>query len=219
MFLHSAFLHILFNLLVLYWFGRIYLDYYTPGQLLGLYLLGGFAGGMVYIAAFNIFPAFAGIMTYSSLLGASAAIIAILMAAAIRDPNREIMLFLIGNIPLKYLAVFLIISYIAGISTSNAGGNFAHLGGALMGWIFVSLEKRGKDPTKFISYLRLNASPFRKRKKIRIVHTQVPRDDHEYNRQKATDHEELNRILDKIGNEGYESLTKAEKDLLFRQGK
>lgn len=220
MFLHFDFLHILFNLLVLYWFGRIFLDYYNQNQLLGLYLLGGLAGGVVYIADFNIFPVFAGIMTYSRLLGASASIIAILIATAIRDPNREIRLFLIGSVRLKYIAVFFIVSYIIGISTNNAGGNFAHLGGAVMGWIFAVSEKKERDITAFIGRVeKWLALIFRRKGKVRIVHKQIPHDDYEYNRQKAADHEELNRILDKIGNDGYESLTKAEREILFRHGK
>jgi membrane associated rhomboid family serine protease len=220
MFLHFDFLHILFNLLVLYWFGRIFLDYYNQNQLLGLYLLGGLAGGVVYIAAFNIFPVFAGIMTYSRLLGASASIIAILIATAIRDPNREISLFLIGSVRLKYIAIFFIVSYIIGISTNNAGGNFAHLGGAVMGCIFAVLEKKERDITAFIGRgEKWITRIFKKKEKIKIVHKQIPRDDYEYNREKAADHEELNRILDKIGTDGYDSLSKKERETLFRHGK
>jgi membrane associated rhomboid family serine protease len=220
MFLHFDFLHILFNLLVLYWFGRIFLDYYNQNQLLGLYLLGGLAGGVIYIAAFNIFPVFAGIMTYSRLLGASASIIAILIATAIRDPNREISLFLIGSVRLKYIAIFFIVSYVIGISTNNAGGNFAHLGGAVMGCIFAVLEKKERDITAFISRgEKWITRIFKKKEKIKIVHKQIPRDDYEYNREKAADHEELNRILDKIGTDGYDSLSKKERETLFRHGK
>jgi len=220
MFLHFNFLHILFNLLVLYWFGKIFLDYYDQDQLLGLYLLGGIAGGLTYMVAYNIFPVFSGVVTSSYLLGASASIIAILIAAAFRDPNRDIYLFLIGRIPLKFLAVFMVISYILGISASNAGGNLAHLGGALMGWLFFARLGKGHDITSFMSgmvrWLQKISKP---KPKVKVVHRQPPRDDHEYNRQKAADQNELNRILDKIGKEGYESLTKEEKETLFRHGK
>lgn len=220
MFLHFDFLHILFNLLVLYWFGRIFLDYYDQNQLLGLYLLGGIAGGLTYMAAYNLLPVFSQVVNSSFLLGASASIIAILIAAAFRDPNRDIYLFLIGRVPLKFLALFMIISYIIGISTSNAGGNLAHLGGALMGWAFYAFRKNGKDITSFIPFSeKLLKSVFKSRPKITIIHRRPPRDDFEYNRQKAADHSELNRILDKIGKEGYETLTKEEKETLFRHGK
>ncbi len=220
MFMHSGFLHILFNLLVLYWFGQIFLDYYNENRMLGLYLLGGLSGGIVYIAAFNIFPVFAGTVDRSGLTGASAAILAILIATAVRDPNRKIHLFLIGMVALKYLAVFLVIIYFIGIASTNAGGNFAHLGGAIPGWLFVVMEKRGWDITSFIPFFKKLISRLQwKRVKIRVIHKQVPRDDHEYNRIKAAMHDELNRILDKIGTEGYDSLTRDEKETLFRHGK
>ncbi len=220
MFLHFDFLHILFNLLVLYWFGRIFLEYYNSRQLLGLYLLGGLAGGILYMAAYNLFPVFKASVEVSYLLGASASIIAILIAGVFRDPNREIRLLLIGNVPLKYLGLFMVISYIIGISTSNAGGNLAHLGGVLAGWFFVKREQKGTDlTTPFSSAVEWLAQLLKSRKKVRVVHRQPPRDDYEYNRQRAANHDELNRILDKIGVEGYESLTKEEKETLFRQRK
>jgi membrane associated rhomboid family serine protease len=220
MFLHFDFIHILFNLLVLYWFGRIFLDYYDQKQLLGLYFIGGLSGGVLYILAYNVFPAFQQVVSSSYLLGASASIIAILIAAAVQDPNREIHLFLIGRVPLKYVALFMVFSYIIGISTSNAGGNIAHLGGVLAGYWFVLFQRKGRDisvgVTRLIDKVEDIARP---RKNFRIVHKRPPRDDYEYYRQRAADHEELNRILDKIAKEGYESLSRAEKETLFRHGK
>jgi membrane associated rhomboid family serine protease len=218
MFLHFDFLHILFNLLVLYWFGRVFLDYFSQEQLLGLYLIGGLAGGITYILAYNLFPVFESVRAGSLMLGASASIIAILIAAALRDPNREILLFLIGRVPLKYLALFMLGSYIIGISTSNAGGNLAHLGGAAAGWLFIAQHRRGRDITGFTGKaLQWASRIFKPREKVRLVHKQPPRDDYDYNRLKAQEHEELNRILDKIGQEGYDSLTREEKETLFRQ--
>jgi membrane associated rhomboid family serine protease len=220
MFLHFDFLHILFNLLVLYWFGRIFLDYYTQKQLLGLYFIGGLAGGLLYLLAYNTLPVFSQVVDSSFLLGASASIIAILIAGAFRDPNREIHLFLIGRIPLKYLALFMVFSYIIGISTSNAGGNIAHLGGVLAGYWFVVRQRKGSDITSGISHtIDKLAGAAKPRNHIRIVHRQPPRDDYEYNRQRMADHEELNRILDKIAQDGYDSLSKLEKETLFRHGK
>lgn len=220
MFLHFDFLHILFNLLVLYWFGRIFLDYYTPNQLVGLYLLGGLAGGVLYMAAYNLFPVFEEVVSTSFLLGASASIIAILVAAAFRDPAREVRLMLIGMVQLRYLALFMIFSYIIGISVSNAGGNLAHLGGVFAGWFFVLMERRGSDVTApFSVAVNRTGRLFRPKTSVRVVHRNPALDDYAYNRQKAADHEALNRILDKIGEEGYDSLTKAEKETLFRHGK
>lgn len=220
MFLHQGFLHILFNLLVLYWFGRFFLDYYSQDQLLGLYLLGGITGGITYMAAYNLFPVFEQLVHHSFLLGASASIIAVLIAATFRDPNREIHLLLIGRIPMKYLTVFMIASYIAGISTTNAGGNLAHLGGAFTGWFFVWRSKKGSDITSFVTaFLNRILSLLKPRKKVKIVYKKPPRDDYEYNRQKAADHKELNRILDKIGEKGYDNLSREEKETLFRHGR
>ena len=220
MFLHFDFLHILFNLLVLYWFGRIFLDYFTQKQLLGLYFIGGLAGGLLYLLAYNTLPVFSQVVDSSFLLGASASIIAILIAGAFRDPNREIHLFLIGRVPLKYLALFMVFSYIIGISTSNAGGNIAHLGGVLAGYWFVARQRKGSDITSGISNtIDKLAGAAKPRNHIRIVHRQPPRDDYEYNRQRMADHEELNRILDKIAQDGYDSLSKQEKETLFRHGK
>ncbi len=220
MFLHHGFLHILFNLLTLYWFGRIFMDYYSGSQLVGLYLLGGLAGGLAYMAAYNLFPVFEPVVSISYLLGASASIVAILVASAFRDPLREIRLFLIGLVQLRYLALFMIILYIIAISVSNAGGNLAHLGGAVAGWFFVKLEAKGRDVTvPFSAAVSRIAQLFKSRSRIKVVHRNPPRDDYEYNRQKAADHQELNQILDKIGEEGYDSLTKTEKETLFRHGK
>ena len=220
MFLHFDFLHILFNLLVLYWFGRLFLDYFGQKQLLGLYFIGGLAGGILYVLLFNLLPVFRNVVSGSYLLGASASIIAILIAAAFRDPNREIHLFLIGRVPLKYLALFMIFSYIIGISTSNAGGNIAHLGGVLAGYFFVAGIRKGKDATAVISAVIERITRLNKpRGKMKVVHRQPPRDDYEYNRQRNADHAELNRILDKIARDGYDSLSKEEKATLFRHGK
>jgi len=220
MFLHFDFIHILFNLLVLYWFGRIFLDYYSQKQLLGLYFIGGIAGGLLYILAFNVLPVFSNAVAGSFLLGASASIIAVLIAAAFRDPDREIHLFLIGRVPLKFLALFMIFSYIIGISVSNAGGNIAHLGGVLAGYWFVARQRKGHDITSGISKVIDGiAAVSKQRGDFRVVHKQPPRDDYEYNRKRAADHEELNRILDKIAREGYESLSRHEKETLFKHGK
>jgi membrane associated rhomboid family serine protease len=220
MFLHFDFLHILFNLLVLYWFGRIFLDYYSQKQLLGLYFIGGITGGLLYVLAYNILPVFSNVVAGSFLLGASASIIAVLIAAAFRDPDREIHLFLIGRVPLKFLALFMIFSYIIGISVSNAGGNIAHLGGVLAGYWFVARQRKGRDITSGISKTIDGIAGISKQKRdFRVIHKQPPRDDYEYNRQRMADHEELNRILDKIARDGYESLSRSEKETLFKHGK
>ncbi len=220
MFLHYDFIHLLFNVLMLYWFGKIFLDYFSQRQLLGLYLMGGLTGGLLYVVLYNLLPPFRELADISYLLGASAAVIAIIMAAAFYAPNREVHLFLIGKVPLKFLALFMVLSYIIGISAANAGGNIAHLGGVAAGFGFVAALRRGTDiALPFALPLETIGLWFKPRPNIRVVHRQTPRNDHEYNRRRATDHEELNRILDKIAETGYESLTATERETLFRHGK
>lgn len=218
MFLHAGFLHLLFNILGLYWFGKLFLFQFEGEKLLSVYLMGGFAGALAYVLAFNLFPVFSSVNAI--LLGASASVFAILVAIAVYDPQREIHLFFIGRFPLKYVAAFYVVLSIIGISASNPGGNFAHLGGAAWGWFYISRLRRGKDwgdgLVKLIDKIWEWIKPG---KKLKVTYKQTPRDDYEYNRQKNIQQEEINLILDKIARSGYESLTKKEKEKLFKQRK
>ncbi|MCD6355200.1 MAG: rhomboid family intramembrane serine protease [Prolixibacteraceae bacterium] len=217
MFLHVGFIHLLFNVLGLYWFGQLFLYNFEGNKLLSVYLLGGISGAVLYVVSFNIFPAFESV--YGLLLGASAAIFAILVAVAVYDPNREIYLFFIGRFPLKYVAAFYVLLAVIGISASNPGGNLAHLGGAAWGWFYIYQLRRGKDLGAGIVKVINNLGVlFKHKRKMRVTYKQPPRDDHEYNRKKNLKQEEINRILDKIAKSGYESLSKKEKEFLFKQG-
>ncbi len=131
MFLHFEFLHILFNVLWLYWFGRIFLEYHNQRRLLSLYILGGLAGGISFMLAYNLVPVFQKSVLFTQLMGASASVIAIVIAIAVYVPNHVINLLFLGPIKIKWIALISIVLYIIGLSGSNAGGNFAHLGGAL----------------------------------------------------------------------------------------
>ncbi|MDX1284268.1 MAG: rhomboid family intramembrane serine protease, partial [Draconibacterium sp.] len=117
MFLHAGFLHLLFNVLGLYWFGKLFMYHFEGSKMLSVYLLGGLAGAAFYILAYNAFPVFDSI--YGLLLGASASVFAVLVAIAYYDPNREIHLFFIGRFPLKYVAAFYVVLSVIGISSSN----------------------------------------------------------------------------------------------------
>lgn len=219
MFLHFNFLHILFNILWLYWMGKIFLFYFDEKKLLGVYILGGLFGGLFFLLAYNLFPAFSNVINFARLLGASASVLAIITAVATYAPNHPINLLFIGQIRMKHLALFSIILYVIGIASSNAGGNLAHLGGAAFGFIFALQHRRGKDPTKFISgFMDFAAKLFRPRPRIKVTY-KGRNDDLEYNRQKNLKQEEINRVLDKISKSGYDSLTKEEKELLFKMGK
>lgn len=218
MFLHFNFLHFIFNLLGLYWFGKMFLAYFDEKKLLSIYILGGITGGALYVIAYNLFPVFMGVN--SILMGASASIIALLVALAVYAPNHEVYLFFIGKFPLKYVAAFWVFLSILGISTSNAGGNFAHIGGAIWGFFYIRQLGKGKDYGSAIpSFFDKVAALFKPKSKIYVSHKQTPRDDYEYNKQKAHNQEEINRILEKISQSGYDSLSKKEKEMLFQQGK
>lgn len=218
MFTHTGFLHILFNLLGLYWFGKIFLYRLDGEKLLSVYLLGGLAGAAFYIAAYNFFPAFENVS--GLLLGASASVYAILVAVAVYDPNMELHLSFIGTFRLKYVALFYVLLSVISISVSNPGGNIAHLGGAAWGWFYIRQLGRGRDVGAWIEKL-INelARLFKPKNKLKVSYKQATRNDYEYNRMKNAEQEEINRILEKIAKSGYDSLTKSEKELLFKQGK
>lgn len=218
MFLHAGFLHLLFNILGLYWFGKLFLYRFEGEKLLSVYLLGGLAGAFVYVLAYNIFPVFTSINAV--LLGASASVFAILVAIAVYDPQREIHLFFIGRFPIKYIAIFYVLLSVIGISASNPGGNLAHLGGAAWGWFYIYRLQRGNDMGSGLVHLigKLKDG-LQSKNRMKVTFKQPPVDDYEYNRQQNLKQEEINRILDKIARSGYESLTKKEKEILFKQGK
>lgn len=226
MFLHFEFLHILMNLLWLYWFGKIFLMYFDERKLLGTYLIGGLSGGVLYVMAYNFFPAFAEVAQHGMLMGASASIIAIVVAAAIYAPNLSVNLLLISSIfgPIKiiWIALISLLIYFLSITGSNAGGNIAHLGGALWGFLYMSQLKRGRDFLKGFNNLLFSfSSIFKRKKKMRVSYrsNQTQRmTDREYNLKKKAEKENINEILDKISKSGYDSLSKPEKEILFKMG-
>lgn len=219
MFLHFEFLHILFNILWLYWFGRIFLEYHSQQKLLSLYLIGGFSGGLAYMLAYNLIPVFQRSLPDVQLLGASASVIAIVIAIAVYVPNHLINLVFIGPVKIKWIAFVSVLLYVINLSGDNAGGNFAHLGGALWGWIYMSQLMAGREITgRFDRVTDAFFSWFRPRRKLKIKYN-TPNRDFDYNRNKVNKQEEINRVLDKIGKSGYDSLTFDERETLFKMGK
>lgn len=218
MFMHVGFIHLLLNVLGLYWFGKLFLYHLEGEKLLSVYLFGGLAGAALYVISYNVFPVFNN--TNSILLGASGAVFAILVAIAFYDPDREIMLPLVGSYKLKYIVAFYVLLSVIGISASNPGGNIAHLGGAFWGWFYIYQLRKGKDMgAGLIKFLDKLAKLFKRKSHLNVTHKQPPRNDYEYNRQKNIQQDEINHILDKIAKSGYDSLSKKEKELLFKQGK
>jgi hypothetical protein len=203
----------------LYWFGKIFLEYHNQSRLLSVYLVGGIVGGVAFMLAYNLVPVFQQSVAFTQLMGASASVIAIVIAIAVYVPNHVINLLFFGPVKIKWIAVISILLYIIGLSGINAGGNFAHLGGALWGWIYMSRILAGHDLTAGLT--RLFSKPLSltsRRKKLKIKY-HYPNPDYEYNRKKLSEQAEINRILDKIGKSGYDSLSLDEKETLFKMSK
>ena len=222
MFLHVDIWHILFNMLWLYWFGKIFLEYLNSRQLLTVYSVGGLFGGIVYIAAFNFFPVFQGMVVKSYALGASASVMAVVTSIAFIVPNYTIHLLFFGRVRIVYLAIILFIFDFFMIPSGNPGGHIAHIGGALFGFLFSFAYRKGfflSSGDSQFSLFNAFRSPFQKKKSYSTKNpenTRRPVSDEEYNSQKIDHQKRIDHILDKISKGGYDSLTKEEKEFLFK---
>ncbi|GAA4783119.1 rhomboid family intramembrane serine protease [Olivibacter ginsenosidimutans] len=204
MFTQLAFFHFLFNMLWLYWIGLIFLAFLNNRQFLFTYFAGGIFGGLLFLALFNLIPSF--YSRQAILIGSSGAVYAIIVAAATLVPNYTLRLLFFGNVQLKYLVVAFIILNILGLNGANIGGNLAHLGGALFGFIYIHQLRKGNDWSKLFT---------RNKPKLRVIRNeQAPKNNHSF-----TNQEYIDSILDKISRSGYNSLSKAEKDALFNASK
>lgn len=220
MFTHFDFLHILFNMLWLYWFGGLFLTFFSERQLGGLYLLGGFAGAVLFMIAYNVFPYFRAMAPYSFLMGASASVMAVVFAVSFYKKDLEIGLLLIGRVRLIYLALFTFVIDLLAITSSNAGGHIAHIGGALFGIWFASRIRMGKDLTAPMNRVIDWVVNLGKRKpKMRVTYHKRRETDYEYNARKHQETVDLDAILDKLKRSGYESLSADEKKKLFNASK
>ena len=213
MFLHDDIFHILFNMLFLTWTGKLFSEYLGQQKLSATYFLGGIAGGLFYIIAYQIFPAFAN-HNQAILIGASAGVLAVFFAAATLLPNYTTQLLFIGNIKLKFLAIVMFLLYAFSIPSGNAGGHIAHIGGALFGFVSIKFLQSGTDITKWFS--KLFSFKSRSRKNMKVVYRSNENADEIYlNKQRMTQ-ENLDRILDKINRSGFDSLTADEKEFLYK---
>lgn len=220
MFIHDGFLHILVNMMWLYFGGSIFLHYLDSKRLLSTFLIGGLSGALLFVLTMNVIPIFQGQLHGSTALGASAAVLAIMVAAATTAPNHVVHLVLIGPVKLKYIALLSVVLDVLLIPQGNAGGHFGHLGGAAFGFLFATQLKRGNDLS--IDFLR----PFgwmknglrRKNRNIKVVHGRS-KSDEQFNVEKKSRQEQMDAILDKIKRSGYDSLSKTEKEILFRASK
>ncbi|MFI5164498.1 MAG: rhomboid family intramembrane serine protease [Bacteroidia bacterium] len=213
MFLHEGLMHILFNMLWLYWLGNIFVEYVGSKRLVGVYLLGGISGGILYALTSLIFPLY---FYNTFLLGASAGVMAVVIAIAILLPDYIIHLMFFGGVKLKYLALASFILTTILDFSQNTGGKIAHIGGAFLGMVFMLQYKNGKDITKPVTaFLDWISSLFSGRSKIKVSYRRKTSDD-EYNASQKAKQQKVDMILDKISKSGYEALTKEEKDFLFK---
>lgn len=222
MFMHANLLHILFNMLWLLWFGRLFLSFFSAKHLRGLYILGGLFGGLMYVLAYNVFPYFEEAVFHSYLLGASASVLAIVVATAVRAPEYPVQFMFIGMVRLKYVALFMVALDLLFMTSGNAGGHIAHLGGALAGWWFASGLSSGHDATKWINgvldWVDRGWKPAARKPKMK-VHYSDKQKDYDFNARKKERAAEVDRILDKLRKSGYGSLTGEEKKQLFEASK
>jgi membrane associated rhomboid family serine protease len=217
MFTHKDVWHILFNMLWLYWFGKIFLEYLDEKKLVALYLLGGITGAIVYILSFNIFPAFTGMIDGSAAIGASASVMAVVIGIAAYVPDYTVNLILLGRVKIKYMALAIFVLTSVMDFSVNSGGKLAHIGGALFGYLYMLNLRQGRDMGKWLSrIIDFIATLFKPRKKLKVTHKKVATE-YEYNKIKADRQKNINSILDKISKGGYDSLTKEEKEILFKE--
>ena len=232
MFVHDGFWHLLWNMLFLYWFGRILSEYLGGAKVVNLYVLGGLMGALMYVLVYPLLMQLANPdmnpdLIRGNLVGSSGAVFAVVFGTATLMPNYAIFLLFLGPVRIKYIALFYAIGFILGLDGANMGGELAHIGGALMGFIYINQLQRGLDLGSWIqSVIRAVAGLFEPSSKIKVTHrkersapgTHRPAAPSSRRGTEASQ-EEIDAILDKISEKGYESLSKEEKQKLFNASK
>ncbi len=210
-FLHVGLFHILFNLLILYYFGNLFLDFFRSGQFLTYFFLGIVSGGLIYMIAYNYLPA---LKTQETILvGASAGVTAIVVGIASHIPNYALHFRFLGSIKLMYIAIAMVVLDVVQIPAGNAGGHLAHLGGALMGFLLTRYLNQGRGIAEWWG----SQWSFRKKTPLKTVY----KSDRSVKKEGRVEYDQkkIDSILDKISKSGYDTLTKEEKDYLFKAGK
>ncbi|HNL84931.1 MAG TPA: rhomboid family intramembrane serine protease [Chitinophagales bacterium] len=223
MFVHQSFFHLLFNMLGMYWFGMIVEDLVGKSKIVPLYLYGGLFGGILFVLSYNFFDALS-VGYYSAIaLGASASVLAFVVAGAVIAPDYELNLFMLWRVKLKWIALAYVVLDLINIPNGNAGGHIAHIGGAIMGFVYIRLLQNGRDLAK--PYYKLEdffVHLFRKKSSEMKVNKNTS-SNYDKSSTIKTSHQDkqvrLDAILDKINKSSYESLSKEEKDFLFQLSK
>ena len=207
-FFHSGFFHLFWNMIILLYSGQIFLNLFPNKMFLSTYFVGVIFGGIIFIFCYNVFPVF--FNSYSTMIGSSAGVMAILIFICVYSPNYEIRI-LFFNIKLLYIGLFFVFFDIIQIPYGNAGGHFAHLGGSLVGFIYARQIKNGKDILDSFSFLIISIFYKNKKKENKII-----KNDYRNILHKDINQKKIDQILDKINSSGYDSLSKEEKDFLFK---
>jgi membrane associated rhomboid family serine protease len=218
-FFHDGFWHLFFNMMVLNFSSTLFLTFFTPKQFLGLYILSAIFAGIAFVAGYYF------LNLSASIVGASAAIMAVLVAATTYHPLMNVRLLLIGNVKLWHITFVIILLDLMQFRLENTGGHISHLSGALFGFIFIKLLENGTDLSKIVSrildffaniFTKSPSTPFKK------VHKNYSRPVEKSSSRiitKDKSQQQIDEILDKISQSGYDSLTKEEKEFLFKAGK
>ena len=230
MFVHVDFFHILFNMLGLYWFGQIVQDLIGKPKIFPIYLLGGISGGLMYVLAYNVFPIFAGSVSASICIGASASVMAMVLAAATLAPNYELGLLFFGPVKIKWIALAYLVLDLINVQHGNAGGHIAHLGGALFGFVYIKFLQSGLDLARpFFIIADFWSSLFKEKNELKVTYrkkeyaytsnttsSQTKNTNSSQTKNTLSKQEQLDQSLEKINRSSYDSLTKEEKDFLFK---
>lgn len=225
MFLHQDLFHLLGNMIMLYFGGSIFTDFLGNKRIVALYFAGGIAGALIYMLLYNTIPMFADAGVNSSLIGSSAAVLAVFFAIASYLPNYEVNLLIIGPVRLKYIALFLFLLDLLSIDQSNPGGHMAHLGGALFGMAYASGLRKGYDFTvNFNKVVDRLGSLFKWRSnksksKLKVSYRENISKTKKAEKLAKNKQEIIDAILDKISKSGYGSLTKEEQETIFKMSK
>ncbi len=223
-FFHNGFFHILFNMIMLNFSGKLFTTFFTQKQLFALYVLGGLFGGILYLLSYLLFPL---LQNQNALLvGASASVMAILIATTTYSPYMNLRLALIGNVKLWHIAIVFLVIDLIQLPLENTGGHLAHIGGAFFGFVFIKALQSGTDLSSgFNSVLDFFVNLFSSKKTTPFK--KVHKNPKSSNPTKTTSRvvtkdrtqQQIDEILDKISQSGYDSLTKEEKEFLFKAGK